>query len=91
MLAFGVIFALTLLSYAMLFNHSNPDDIMSANKANRNPRFRNAAHGRDHHDELEADIAREEQKAIDYWEDFITKNNFVSIGEIYDNCGKFNL
>ncbi|XP_052819259.1 putative phosphatidylglycerol/phosphatidylinositol transfer protein DDB_G0278295 [Mya arenaria] len=87
MILVGLFFLLTFTSYMLFFNHGAPEEIMTANKGNKHPKFRHYAE-RDakHMDELEKDIAAEEKKAIEYWDNFIQKNNFVSIGEIYDNC-----
>ena len=39
-------------------------------------------------DELEQELEEEITQAADKWEKFIKVHNYVSIGEIYDNCGK---
>ena len=39
-------------------------------------------------DELEQELEAELTQAAEKWEKFIKAHNYVSIGEIYDNCGK---
>ena len=39
-------------------------------------------------DDLEQELEAELTQAAEKWEKFIKDNNYVSIGEIYDNCGK---
>ena len=39
-------------------------------------------------DELEQQLEAELTQAAEKWELFIKQHQYVSIGEIYDNCGK---
>lgn len=72
----------------LMFNHGPPEDIIAANKAKTLQDRHFADKNTKHLDELEREIAEEERKATEYWDNFIKEHDFVSIGEIYDNCGK---
>ncbi|KAH3849867.1 hypothetical protein DPMN_092271 [Dreissena polymorpha] len=88
MLVCGGFIILMFTLYALFFNHGAPEDIMVANKGSQvNPKFKHY-HDRDPHkmNELEKEVAEEERRAAQHWDEFIAKNDFVNIGEIYDNC-----
>lgn len=85
MLVFAIVFVLFFGSYMAFFHHGAPEGIMAQNRANR-PGIRVFQDKDKHMNELDHEIAEEEREAIEYWEDFIKKNDFTPIGEIFDNC-----
>lgn len=81
----GVFIVVIFTCYMLFFNHGAPETIMAQNKGNR-PSIRAFADKDGHKHELDKELEEEERKAVEYWEQFITKNDFTAIGEIYDNC-----
>ena len=81
--------ATSVISYFLLFNHGPPEDIMSANRYKKESARFFPAKREEHMDDLEKHVHVEKKKAFQYWENFITENKFVPIGEVYDNCGMF--
>lgn len=87
----GIFFTLLFTSYLMFFNHGPPEDVLEYNRQHSGSRGRHfVPKGKDHDHRLDEELGKqlddEEKKALHYWNDFIDRNDFVSIGEIYDNC-----
>lgn len=91
MLVCGGFSVLLLFSYMFAFNHGLPEDIIAANKQNVPQNRLFAGKDTKDMDELDQEVAEEERKATEYWDNFIKKHDFVPIGEIYDNCGRSNI
>lgn len=82
-------FLFTLFStYLLMFNHGEPEGIMESNKLNYPKERRLDKKDMDHLDGLEKELMEEDLKATEFWDKFIKQHDYVSIGEIYDNCGK---
>ena len=74
-------------TYTLFFRHGDPDDIMAANR--RVDRVKGVKKSDDSMDDVELELEEEIRQAEEKWEKFIKVNNYVSIGEIYDSCGKW--
>jgi len=78
--------------YMVFFNHGPPEEIMAANrkKFDDGRMKRGDVDGKNtgsSSKDMENDLFVESLKI---WNDFVKTNNYVSIGDIYDSCGKLN-
>lgn len=85
-LSCGAFVIIVFTCYGIFFHHGPPEEILKANKINRAHARHFASQEEQNMNELEKQEAMEEKKAIEIWENFIKTNDFVSIGDIYDNC-----
>ena len=81
-----ITFFLLFTIYSLFFHHGPPEDIMAANR--QGDRVKVMKKSDESLDDLEQELEAELTQAAEKWEKFIKDNNYVSIGEIYDNCGK---
>lgn len=86
LLGCGTFVIIIFTCYGLFFHHGPPEEILQANKGNRQQIRHFAFRDEQNMNELEKQVAIEEKKAIALWENFIKSNGYVSIGEIYDNC-----
>ena len=84
--------------YLVYFRHGAPEDIMAANMARRSHPKTGGGRARAEYDyydyEDEEDEKDEEMTAKSTkkkWDRWIFKNNYVSIGELYNKCGKLSV
>lgn len=96
---FGVLFCLLFTIYIKYFNHGPPEAIMEANrkKLEKSDGFKDTGDVFesliDDKDKLtsyenDVDYEKDPVKSKRHWDNFIRENKFVSIGEIYNKCGK---
>lgn len=79
-----ITFFLLFTIYSLFFHHGPPEDIMAANR--QGDRVKVMKKSDESLDDLEQELEAELTQAAEKWEKFIKDNNYVSIGEIYDNC-----
>lgn len=77
-LFFTCVFFVTI--YVIYFNHGPPEKILSANSKTNEYLQR----------VLEGDGDEEVLKSARAWNSFIEAHHYVSIGDIYDSCGKWS-
>ena len=78
--------------YSQFFNHAPAEHIMAANRQGDRIKVkafvRGTTYADESPDELEQQLEAELNQAAEKWEKFIKLHQYVSIGEIYDNCGE---
>lgn len=76
--------------YSQFFNHGPAEHIMAANRQGDRVKVkaivRGTTYADESPDELEQQLEAELTQAAEKWEQFIKQHQYVSIGEIYDNC-----
>ena len=90
----AVFVVLTTCMYFTYFHHAPAEDILAANKRSHQQRSlsrRSDGSEDEYYDDdydYDGDEAAQSRKE---WDRFIDDNDFVSIGEIFDKCGKCTL
>lgn len=86
--------------YMTFFNHGPPEDIINRNRQLRDGQSQNGLENehvqqREESDQENADSKARDEDNPDFveskleWDSFIKANKYVSIGDIYDSCGKY--